>query len=266
MTTNTMISWTTHTWNPWWGCTPTWREACKACYARDEMKKYGHDPNIVRRAKAATFNRPLAKDQAGEWKWKDGEAVFMGSWMDWCHPEGDSWREEIFAIIRQRPGLIFHLLTHRYERIQECLPADWADGYPNVWIIASVSTQGEVEDARRSLDGFQAAVKGLSIEPILEDISIPFRYDALDDDVLDWVIVGAESRSGRPGRPCHSTWVKSIIEQCRREQVPVFVKQLHFGGQRQGDTVISPPTRLSREPSEWPLEYRVQEFPDVRPS
>ena len=39
---------------------------------------------------------------------------------------------------RTRPNLVFQVLTKRPERIKEHLPADWGEGYPNVWLGASV--------------------------------------------------------------------------------------------------------------------------------
>lgn len=42
--------------------------------------------------------------------------------------------------------------------------------------------------------------------------------------LLDWAIVGGES--GPKARPCNAAWIRSIVEQCRAAEVPVFVKQL----------------------------------------
>ena len=37
---NSKIEWTTHTFNPWWGCTKV-SEACKHCYAESWAKRVG---------------------------------------------------------------------------------------------------------------------------------------------------------------------------------------------------------------------------------
>jgi protein gp37 len=38
-----------------------------------------------------------------------------------------------------------------------------------------------------------------------------------------WVIVGGES--GQNYRPMEIAWLESIVKQCRKEKVPVFIKQ-----------------------------------------
>lgn len=40
MGANSKIEWTTHTFNPWWGCTKV-SEACKHCYAEAWAKRLG---------------------------------------------------------------------------------------------------------------------------------------------------------------------------------------------------------------------------------
>ena len=67
-----------------------------------------------------------------------------------------------------------------------------------------------------------AAMKFLSIEPLLEDLG---EIDLTD---IDWVIVGGESGPG--ARPMLRDWVVSIRRQCRRHNVPFFFKQ--WGGVR----------------------------------
>lgn len=62
-----------------------------------------------------------------------------------------------------------------------------------------------------------AVVRFLSIEPLLEDLG------DLDLTGIDWVIVGGESGSG--ARPFAVEWCRRIVDQCRAQDVPVFVKQ-----------------------------------------
>jgi protein gp37 len=65
-----------------------------------------------------------------------------------------------------------------------------------------------------------AAVRFLSIEPLLEDLG------SIDLRGIDWVIVGGESGIG--ARPMHRHWVVSIRRQCRVLGIPFFFKQ--WGG------------------------------------
>ena len=71
-----------------------------------------------------------------------------------------------------------------------------------------------------------AAIKFLSIEPLLEDLG------EIDLRGIDWVIVGGES--GPHARPMRPEWVVSIKEQCRLTGVPFFFKQ--WGGVRKSKT------------------------------
>jgi protein gp37 len=62
-----------------------------------------------------------------------------------------------------------------------------------------------------------AAMKFLSIEPLLEDLG---KFDLTG---IDWVIVGGESGPG--ARPLQEKWVTSIQQQCAGFGVPFFFKQ-----------------------------------------
>jgi len=62
-----------------------------------------------------------------------------------------------------------------------------------------------------------AAVRFLSVEPLLEDVG------ELDLDGIHWVIVGGESGPG--ARPMEGKWVLSVRDQCRRAGIPFFFKQ-----------------------------------------
>jgi protein gp37 len=72
------------------------------------------------------------------------------------------------------------------------------------------------------LQAAPAAVRFLSVEPLLEDIG-ELRLEG-----ISWVIVGGESGPG--ARPMKEDWVLSIREQCEAASVPFFFKQ--WGGVR----------------------------------
>jgi protein gp37 len=106
-------------------------------------------------------------------------------------------------------------------------------------------------------------VRFLSIEPLLEDIG------ALGLRGISWVIVGGES--GPHARPFDLAWARDIIDQCRAASVPVFVKQIgsrpcgkwgiaseHL---RPDDPWWTGKSRKGGDPSEWPADLRVREFP-----
>jgi protein gp37 len=93
---------------------------------------------------------------------------------------------------------------------------------PHVWWGVSVEDRAHGFVRIDHLRQAPAAVRFLSIEPLLEDLG------AIDLEGIHWVIVGGESGPG--ARPMKREWVLSIRDQCDRAQVPFFFKQ--WGGVR----------------------------------
>lgn len=246
MGTGSKIPWCDHTWNPIQGCTKV-SAACAHCYMYRDKKRYGQDPSIVIRSAPATFRKPLAKNRDGSWKWKDGSLVFTCSWSDWFHEDADEWRDEMWEVIRQRPGLIFLILTKRSDRILDHLPSDWGpDGWENVWLGVTVENQesvGRIED----LSVVPAALRFISAEPLLGRLWISEWLwegpasclscdgtgeqdgkpcDQCDRGVvhsMDWLIVGGES--GSEARPTAPDWFKTLRDECGKGGVPFYFKQ-----------------------------------------
>lgn len=215
------IEWTDATWNPWRGCTKV-SPGCRICYAERIEGRYGRDFSTVRRAAERTFLAPL--------RWKEPRAIFTASMSDFFHEAADGWREEAWDVVRQTPRHTYQVLTKRPERIAECLPADWGESWPNVWLGASVELQpflaGRVEALRR----VRARVRFLSLEPLLGPLDL---RDALP--FVDWVIAGGESGPPRTARPPAGAWLLSIRDQCEASAVPFFFKQ--WGGSAKVDGV-----------------------------
>lgn len=113
---------------------------------------------------------------------------------------------------------------------------------PNVWLGVSTETQ-EFADLRiPQLLKCPAAVRFLSMEPLLGRIQLEqlqhdgtVEIDCLrgkcgvhrplqgDCRKVDWVIVGGESGNG--ARPMNPEWVRDIRDQCQAAGVPFFFKQ-----------------------------------------
>lgn len=89
---------------------------------------------------------------------------------------------------------------------------------PHVWVGVSVDTRKHGLPRIEKLRGIPAAVRVLSIEPLLEDLG------ELDLTGIHWVIIGCESGDG--ARVCNPQWVRNIIRQCRQQGVPIWLKQL----------------------------------------
>lgn len=113
---------------------------------------------------------------------------------------------------------------------------------PNVWLGTSVENQETADERIPHLLKCPAAVRFLSVEPLLGPVSLrwlcawpenapttamrPNREPMNELDGLrriGWVIVGGESGPG--ARPMHPDWATSIRDQCVAAGVPFFFKQ-----------------------------------------
>jgi len=176
--------------------------------------RYGRDPSTVVRTK--TWSDPLKWQREAEAAGRT-ELVFTCSWSDWFHDDADDWRDEAWALVKRCPNLHFQILTKRAERILDHLPADWGEGYENVWLGVSVEDRRFGLPRIDALRDIPAVVRFLSIEPLLEDLG------QIDLTGIDWVIVGGES--GPDYRPMDHAWARSIRDQCREAGVAYFFKQ-----------------------------------------
>jgi protein gp37 len=209
MSDTTAISWTEATWNPWTGCTRV-SEGCDHCYMMTLKKRWGANPEIVVRSKT-TFRDPL--------KWKEPRVIFTCSMSDFFHVDADPWREEAWEIIRNTPQHTYQILTKRPGRIARHLPADWGEGYPNVWLGTSVEGQSKAFRIRQLLKN-PAAIHFVSAEPLLASLHLVGTFDVPG---IDWVIIGGESGPGF--RNMEIGWLADLVAQCQQADVKVWVKQ-----------------------------------------
>lgn len=257
---NSAIQWTDSTWNVAVGCNKV-SPGCKYCYMmRDYEGRFGRsDVNgIVTRTKPGTFNNPMKWQKRGL-KCIDGRPlkVFTSSLTDVFHPAIDSYRHEIWEMIKQCPSLVFQILTKRAERIQECLPDDWPSAYPNVWLGVSVEDNARMHRLE-TLARIDCKVRFASFEPLLERIDLTSYSQAK----LDWAIIGGESGNNKGRyryRECKIEWISGLIDQLDWRGVPVFVKQLgthiakelHLNSRHGGDV------------GEFPEAIQLRQFPKI---
>lgn len=232
MAENSGIPWTHHTLNPWVGCTKV-SPACDHCYAEVWDARFAGDtrhwgPRAPRRR---TKTAHLSKVR----KWAEAAAaagerhrVFCASLADVFDNHASilpEWRENLWALIRGTPELDWLLLTKRPQNVTAMLPDDWGPGYPNVWIGTSVENQIEADRRIPILARIPAAVRFLSMEPLLEAV------DLNRHPVMDWIIVGGES--GTKFRPMDAAWARNVRDYCAAQAVPFFFKQWSGRSQRE---------------------------------
>lgn len=94
----------------------------------------------------------------------------------------------------------------------------------NVWLIASTEDQTRLRQRVQPLLAFPAAVRGISIEPMLGPVDLRGTPGVAE---LDWIVVGGESHDEpAKARPCRVEWIESVVVQACELRVPVFVKQM----------------------------------------
>lgn len=189
--------------------------------------------------------------------WHRGRSVFVDSMSDlFFEPITDDEIAACFGVMAAAPQHRYMILTKRGSRMREWYRtiadrgahralrrcgdnaerhgapvyvkrkktgrSPWNDAHaawplPHLWQGVSVDTRKHGLPRIDELRDIDAAVRWLSIEPLLEDLG------ELDLRGIHWVVVGCESGPG--ARACKPEWIMSIVEQCKAAGVPVYVKQ-----------------------------------------
>lgn len=224
---NTEIEWADHTFNPWIGCQHV-SPGCDHCYAeaQNAFRKWNggtwgpHAPR--KRTSEANWKQPLKWNaSACGFKKEHGHRprVFCASLADVFDNRAEpSWREDLFALIRECRRLDWLLLTKRPQNIKKMLPKDWGNGYRNVWLGATAEDQSSFDQRWKILQWIPVTIKFISYEPAIGSLRLP-KHDALPD----WIISGGESGPG--ARELKPRWIRNIIKECRDRGVAIFHKQ-----------------------------------------
>ena len=225
---NSRIEWTTHTFNPWWGCTKV-SDGCDNCYAANMAHRWGHDVwghDAQRRAMSeAHWAQPLAWNTEAK---AEGvrSRVFCASMADVFESRSDLvvHRQRLLNLIADTPNLDWLLLTKRPHSIKKLAPQGYR--YPaNVWLGTTVENQESAyKRVKYLLEFTKPAVRFLSCEPLLGPVNIRRYLEPGANGVrIDWVIVGGESEHG--ARPMNPEWAESLRDQCQAAGVPFLFKQ-----------------------------------------
>lgn len=304
---DTKIEWTNATWNPVRGCSLV-SAGCTNCYAmrqahRQSSGAYKGLTRLGPNGPVWTGDVRLVPE-ALEYplRLKKPHMIFVNSMSDLFHEGvGDAAILRIFSVMEKARQHTFQILTKRPERMQQVMP--WIgrkfeeEGLPwplsHVWLGVSCEDQKSFDERWPYLRDTASWTRWLSLEPLLGPIDATaalqenhYYCDISNDPddptpahrcrpVADWVVIGGESGPG--ARPMRVEWAKSLIDQCKAEEVPVFMKQVgrwpsgdpdEFwtrGGvwQNKDETDGGPvlDSKKGGDPEEWPEYLRVREFP-----
>lgn len=245
------IGWCDTTWNPVTGCTPV-SLACDHCYAKRMAHRlagrYGYPAD-------EPFRVTLHPDRLYEpLRWRKPRRVFVCSMGDLFHEDVPvEFIAHVFGIMALtcpdswilgggRPIPIgehhtFQILTKRPDRMRDILTSDGFPEFigslcgveplmpmPHVWLGTTVENQYWADERIPILRETPAAVRFVSVEPILGPVYLDSHQGGTGHEAadLDWCICGGESGPG--ARPADPAWFRSLRDQCAVAEVPFFLK------------------------------------------
>jgi protein gp37 len=222
MSLHSQIEWTDATWNPVRGCTKI-SPGCKHCYAEAFAERFR---GVKGHPYEQGFDLRLVPEKLTEpFHWRSPKLVFVNSMSD-LFQDGvpDDYIEAVCRVMVKANWHTFQVLTKRSARLRDLLSGRllFAAEQGHIWWGVSVEDQTYGLPRISDLQEAPAAVRFLSIEPLLEDLG------TLDLSGIGWAIVGGESGPG--AREMKREWVVSVRDQCRESHVPFFFKQ--WGGVR----------------------------------
>ncbi len=223
------------------------------------------------------------RDDLLPWRMKLWSLIESTPWLDW-------------QLLTKRPENIRDRLPMYWA------PRDGTPRVPrNLWLGTTAEDQKHYNERWPELAAvardFGVATTFISYEPALGPLEL--RCRGCDGTVADhhapdqggcsgwfpsWVIVGGESGPG--ARVFEVDWARSVVEQCASARIACWVKQMGRNpalsveatgnfrtndktGRRQAQFSVRRLPLLDKlkgaDPSEWPPELRVRQFPEARP-
>ena len=230
----TKIEWCDSVWNVVSGCTKI-STGCKFCYAERMSKRlagrYGYP-------KDEPFKVTLHPDKLQQpLHWKKPRRIFVCSMSDLFHEKVD-WNfqysifekmywcpQHTFLILTKRPAIMKKALDNIYFHLHRNV--NLKGFLPNLHLGVSGENQQTADDRIPILLQIPAAIRFVSVEPMLSPVDLPpiymDKHRYFETGTLDWVICGCESGLNR--RECKIEWMRSLKNQCVTAGVPFFLKQ-----------------------------------------
>lgn len=207
------IEWTEHTWNPVTGCTKV-SPGCKHCYAETMARRltamgaHGYENGFKLTIHPDRLLQPTRR--------KAATMYFVNSMSDLFHEDvPDTFIDQVLETCRLTPQHTYQVLTKRAERLRAFFRSRHCP--TNVWLGVSVEDRKYGVPRIAQLQKVNAAVRFLSVEPLLQDVG------KLNLSGIHWVIVGGES--GSKARPMEAAWAENVRRQAVAQDVAFFFKQ-----------------------------------------
>jgi protein gp37 len=226
MSDRSKIEWTDTTWNPLRGCIKI-SPGCKHCYAETFAERFRGVPG---HPYEQGFDLRLVPEKLAEpFLWTAPRTVYVNSMSDLFQAEvPEAYVEDVVRVMVEADWHTYQVLTKRADRLAAMLAGRlrFAAEQRHIWWGVSVEDRKHGLPRIEHLRAAPAAIRFLSIEPLLEDVT-PF-----DISGIDWAIVGGESGPG--ARRLELAWVERIMKLCDAHSVAFFFKQ--WGGVQKSKT------------------------------
>lgn len=253
------IAWTDYTSGPVTGCDKV-SPGCEWCYSESgSVALQGFNNPSFQNGFDLTLHPRMLERFNGV---KNGVKCFVCSMSDIMHRDiSVEYLNAMFQAMNAAPQHTYQILTKRARHLREIGPhLPWGD---HMWMGVSVENDEPIgkkcayapTDRIDDLRASGAKVKWISAEPLIGPLP------NLDLTGIDWMVIGGESGVADEIREMKLEWVRDLIAQCRAAGVAPFVKQMgthwaHATGTKKVD-------HKGEDPSVWPEDLRVREFPVV---
>jgi len=197
------IDWTDYTWNPISGCLHN----CDYCYMKRMEKRF----------KGITVPAFHSERLENIYRIKKPSKIFVGSsgdmWGEWVPRE---WINEVLDIAALNDQHTFQFLTKNPAEYNHWDLFEMGNCWFGTTVDGTPKTSMNLATLLTAIP--YSIVKFASFEPLLAPVNIEPIYM----DMLDWIIIGADSTKGSNKPP--KEWAGKLIERARAFNTPVWVK------------------------------------------
>jgi protein gp37 len=231
--------WWDRTWNPVSGCSPI-SEGCEHCWAKRMSKRLaGRFGYPADNPFAVTLHPDKLDDPL---HWRKPQRIFVCSMSDLFHEDvPTTFLDDIFARMWVLKHHQFIVLTKRPQDMQdyctslaEKLPVKHSGmflspfapywPFPNVTLMVTAENQRRADERIPVLLQTPAAVRGVSLEPLLSPIGLarlfPSAHGMRNDRFQ--ILCGAET--GPRARPMQLDWARRVRDDCVEAGIPFWFK------------------------------------------
>lgn len=231
------IEWTDATWNVVTGCTKV-SPGCANCYIERTP------PFRMAGRKFVNGDIPLILHEdrlVRPYHWKRPRRIFVNSLSDLFHEDlSFDFIAKVYVAMMEANWHQYQVLTKRHARAvdfyrwlaEQTWLASTTVAPPHIWFGMTAENSRFVQERGDALLSIDAGVRWLSLEPILEDVSVALR-ELLQraEGRIHWIVSGFESGPRRRPdviMPEHQDWMRRHRDICAEFGVPWLFKQ--WGG------------------------------------